>query len=669
MIVALTDCILKHSLFHHHRRDIAMAKGTVTQKIIDAHYVSGCREIGKPVAIRIDQTLTQDATGTMAYLELEAMKVPTVKTELSVSYVDHNMMQNGPENRNDHLYLQSVANAKGVRFSPPGNGICHQVHLERFGVPGKTLIGSDSHTPTGGGIGMLAIGAGGLDVALAMAGKPFHIPYPKVIGVKLLNQLSPWCAAKDVILHLLSILTTKGNVGSIVEYFGPGTASLTVPQRATITNMGAELGVTTSLFPADESTFRFLKAQQREASYTPLTADPDAQYDQVIEIDLAQIVPLAACPSSPDNIKTIESLVGTQVGQVIIGSCTNSSYRDLAMVAMTLKGRRVNPKVTLAIAPGSRQVLAMLSRNGMLADMISAGARILETGCGPCIGQGQSPADDTVTVRTFNRNFAGRTGTKGDQSYLVSPETAVAVALAGEFIDPRKLGITYPEVVEPEIFSVDDGMLQLPTLEGDIIRKRTIGQPPINTPLPENVNGTVVIKVGDKITTDHIMPAGIHLKLRSNIPAYSKVVFECFSEAGKPTFAERATAIRDAGGAGVIVARDSYGQGSSREHAAICPMSLGIKVVAAVAIERIHTANLINFGILPLMFENPSDYDAIEEQDKLEFLGLRQQLAVGAPVRATLVKTNGSKQEISFKHRLSEEDITIILAGGRLNLP
>ena len=645
-----------------------MAKGTVVQKIIEAHYVSGSRETGKPVAIRIDQTLTQDATGTMAYLELEAMQIPAVKTELSVSYVDHNMMQNGPENRNDHVYLQSVANAKGVRFSPPGNGICHQVHLERFGVPGKTLIGSDSHTPTGGGIGMLAIGAGGLDVALAMAGKPFRIPYPKVIGVKLINKLGPWCAAKDVILHLLSILTTKGNVGSIVEYFGPGVASLTVPQRATITNMGAELGVTTSVFPSDESTRKFLKAQQREADYVPLAADAGAEYDQVIEIDLAKVVPLAACPSSPDNIKPIEALAGTKVGQVIIGSCTNSSYRDLAMVAMTLKGRKVNPNLTLAIAPGSRQVLEMLSRNGMLADIIGAGARILETGCGPCIGQGQSPADDTVTVRTFNRNFAGRTGTKGDQSYLVSPETAVAVALTGEFTDPRKLGVEYPDVVEPEVFGINDSMIQLPTGTGEIVRKRTIGQPPVNTPLPDEIDGVVVIKVGDKITTDHIMPAGVHLKLRSNIPAYSKVVFECFTEPGRPSFAERAAAVRDSGKAGVIVGRDSYGQGSSREHAAICPMYLGVKVVAALAIERIHSANLINFGILPLMFENPADYDAIDEKDELRFTDLHKQLAVGAPVRAELVKENGQTQEIIFKHRLSDEDIRIILAGGMLNL-
>ena len=645
-----------------------MARGTVVQKIIEAHFVEGSRETGKPVAIRIDQTLTQDATGTMAYLELEAMNVPGVKTELSVSYVDHNMMQNGPENRNDHLYLQSVAAAKGVRFSPPGNGICHQVHLERFGVPGKTLIGSDSHTPTGGGIGMMAIGAGGLDVALAMAGKPFRIPYPKVIGVKLTGKLSPWCAAKDVILKLLSILTTKGNVGSVVEYFGPGVATLTVPQRATITNMGAELGVTTSLFPSDESTRVFLKAQDREKDFVPLAADPDAEYDQVIEIRLDEIEPLAACPSSPDNIKSVRELAGTKVGQVLIGSCTNSSYRDLAMVAMTLKGRRVSESVTLSIEPGSRQVLEMLARNGMLADIIASGARILETGCGPCIGQGQSPADDTVSVRTFNRNFAGRTGTKGDQAYLVSPETAVAIALTGEFTDPRTAGIEYPNVVEPEVFEINDNMIQLPGGSGEIVRKRTIGAPPVNQPLPDELDGVVVIKVGDKITTDHIMPAGIHLKHRSNIPVYAKVVFECFNEAGRPTFAERASAVRDSGKAGIIVGRDSYGQGSSREHAAICPMYLGVKVVAALAIERIHSANLVNFGIVPLVFANPADYDSIGENDSLVFHSLRGQLRPGEPVRGELTKADGTKKEIVFNHRLSAEDIRIILAGGMLNL-
>ncbi|MGN0848761.1 MAG: aconitate hydratase [Victivallaceae bacterium] len=649
-----------------------MAKGTLVQKIIDRHYVDGAKQQGAVVAIKIDQTLTQDATGTMAYLELEAMRQKKVATELSISYVDHNMMQNGPENRNDHLYLQSVAAAKGVKFSPPGNGICHQVHLERFGVPGKTLLGSDSHTPTGGGIGMMAIGAGGLDVARAMAGKPFRMIYPKVIGVKLSGKLNPWCAAKDVILHLLSILTTKGNVGTMVEYFGDGVLQLSVPQRATITNMGAELGVTTSIFPSDERTKQFLTAQGRGADFVPMTADPDAEYDRIIEIDLDKIQPLAACPSSPDNIKTIAELAGTKVGQVIIGSCTNSSFRDLAMVASVLKGRKVSPDVTLAIAPGSRQVLEMIARNGMLADMIAAGARILETGCGACIGQGQSPANGTISVRTFNRNFAGRTGTKGDQAYLVSPETAVATALKGEFCDPRTLDIEYPQISDPDSFLINDNMIQNPPENGEnveIIRKETIGQPPLNQPLPDTIDGSVIIKVGDKITTDHISPAGIHLKLRSNIPAYAKVVFECFTEPGKPSFAERAAAVRDAGRHGIIVGRESYGQGSSREHAAICPMFLGIKAVIAVAIERIHRANLVNFGIMPLEFDNPADYDLISEGDTIRIDECREQLSSMNGINASIIGADGKpKADIRLKGPTNPEDVQIILAGGMLNL-
>ncbi len=644
-----------------------MAHGTVVQKIIDAHYVSGSKVPGEPVAIKIDQTLTQDATGTMAYLELEAIGTEKVATEISLSYVDHNMMQNGPENRNDHLYLQSVAASKGVIFSPPGNGICHQLHIERFGLPGKTLIGSDSHTPTGGGIGMMAIGAGGLDVALAMAGKPFRIPYPKVIGVKLTGSLQPWCAAKDIILKLLSILTTKGNVGCIVEYFGEGVKTLTVPQRATITNMGAELGVTTSVFPSDETTLFWLKQQKREEGFVALAADSDAEYDRVIEIDLNELVPLAACPSSPDNIKTVAELAGKPVDQVLIGSCTNGGYRDLATVAMALKGKKISPNVTLGIAPGSRPVLEMLASNGMLADLVSAGARILEVGCGACIGQGQSPADGTITVRTFNRNFAGRSGTKGDQSYLVSPETAVATALTGVFTDPRTLGFDAPVPVEPETFVIEDSLLQMPCAGTEIIRKPTIGEPPLNQPMKNDIDGKVVIKVGDKITTDHIMPAGVHLKLRSNIPAYSKVVFECFTENGKPSFAERAAAVRDAGFAGVIVGRDSYGQGSSREHAAICPMYLGIKVVAALAIERIHRANLVNFGILPLLFDSVADYDAIAENDSIVIKDVHSQLGVGKDIVGKLVKADGSEKELKFHHTLSAEDIEIILAGGMLN--
>ncbi len=649
-----------------------MAKGTIVQKIIDTHYASGEKIPGQPISIRIDQTLTQDATGTMAYLELEAMGTSRVKTELSVSYVDHNMMQNGPENQNDHLYLQSVAAAKGVYFSRPGNGICHQVHLERFGVPGKTLLGSDSHTPTNGGIGMMAIGAGGLDVALAMAGKPFRMSYPKVIGVKLTGRLKPWVSAKDIILKMLSILTTKGNVGCMVEYFGPGVETLSVPERATITNMGAELGVTTSLFPSDERTKRFLEAQGRGASWTELKADENAEYDRVIEIDLKKLVPMAACPSSPDNIKTVAEISEIPVQQVIIGSCTNSSFQDLMLVAKMLKNRKIAKHVSFSIAPGSRQVLQMISENGALADMISAGARILETSCGACIGQGMSPANDAVTLRTFNRNFAGRTGTKGDKAYLVSPAVACAAALTGKFTDPRALGIKFPRIKEAPAFLIDDGMIIPPVSveeasKVEIVRKPTIGKPPVNTKLPDTINGEVVIKVGDKITTDHIMPAGIHLKHRSNIPEYAKVVFECFSEQGKPTFAQRAVAVRDTGKHGVIIGRESYGQGSSREHAAICPMYLGIKVLVAVSIERIHAANLVNFGILPLMFANPTDYNQLSQGDALKICEARNQLAVGKPVKAEIIKANGEKKSIELKHNLSADDILIILAGGCLN--
>ena len=644
-----------------------MAIGTVTQKIIDAHFISGKKEIGEQIAVKIDQTLTQDATGTMAYLELEAIGIDKVQAELSVSYIDHNMMQNGPENRNDHLYLQSVAASKGVLLSRAGNGICHQVHLERFGVPGQTLLGSDSHTPTNGGIGMMAIGAGGLDVAMAMAGKPFYIIYPKVIGIKLTGQLASWVSAKDVILKILEILTTKGNVGSIVEYFGPGLDKLSVPERATITNMGAELGVTTSLFPSDDKTKTFLDSQRRGDSWIELKADEDAEYDEVIELDLGQLIPRAACPSSPDNIKTIKELEGGVVEQVLIGSCTNSSYRDLMIVATALKGKTVHKDVSLGISPGSKQVLEMMAANGALADLIASGARILEVGCGACIGQGQSPSNDSITLRTFNRNFAGRSGTKGDQSYLVSPETAVAAALTGCFTDPRELGVPYPSIPEVDSFLINDSMIINPPEDGsgvEIIRKPTVGKPPENGPIPDNIDGTVVIKVEDKITTDHIMPAGIYLKLRSNIPEYSKVVFECFTEEGKPSFAERAQEVKDSGKHGVIVGRDSYGQGSSREHAAICPMYLGIKVVIAMAIERIHAANLVNFGIVPLLFNDPDDYDKIEEASGIEICEIRKQLEVDKTVVAKLA--DGS--EIKLKHTLSQDDIDIILAGGRLNV-
>ena len=641
-----------------------MARGTLTQKIIDAHFSGGSRVPGEKVSIRIDQTLTQDATGTMAYLELEAMKVPRVRTELSVSYVDHNMMQNGPENRNDHLYLQSVARSKGIVFSPPGNGICHQLHLERFGVPGRTMVGADSHTPTGGGLGMLAIGVGGLDAALAMAGESFTMAYPRVIGIRLTGRLRGWCAAKDVALKTLSILSSKGNVGCVAEYFGPGVETLAVPQRATIANMGAELGVTTTVFPSDEVTHDFLRRQGREECFAALAADADAEYDRVIEIDLDELAPLAACPSSPDAVKMVCELGGIQVDQVLLGSCTNGSYRDLAMAARALRGRRIAPGLTFGISPGSRQTLEMLCAEGLLGDLVAAGARILEIGCGPCIGQGQSPADGTVSVRTFNRNFSGRSGTRNDRVYLVSPETAVATALTGYLTDPNTLAFPHPEISEPERYLVDDAQIQKQFSPGtEIIRKPSIGEPPHNAPLPDELDGTVLIKVGDKITTDHIMPAGVYLKYRSNIPKYARAVFECFNEPGTPTFYERASALRDAGGYGVIVGGVSYGQGSSREHAAICPMYLGVKVVAVKSMERIHQANLINFGILPLFFADPEDYDRIGSGDHLEFSGLRGQLLSGGG-RVTAV-LNG--KTVRFTHPLSPDEVQVVLAGGRLN--
>jgi len=646
-----------------------MAAQNLVQKILASHLASGTLAAGEEIEIVIDQTLCQDATGTMAFLELEAMGVDRVKTELSVQYIDHNTSQNGPENQNDHLYLQSVCAAKGVHFSRPGNGICHQVHLERFGIPGKTLLGSDSHTPTGGGLGMLAIGAGGLDVAVAMAGEPFKLTCPRVVGIRLSGRLRPWVAAKDVILHVLSILGSKGNVGTVAEYFGPGVADLSVPERATITNMGAELGVTTSVFPSDEATRAFLAAQQRAGDWQPLAADPGAVYDRLIEIDLAALEPLAACPSNPGNIRTVADIGPIPVAQVVIGSCTNSSLKDLRLVANVLKGKRVHPNVSLGIAPGSRQVLEMLSREGHLADLIAAGCRLLESACGPCIGQGFSPANDTVSVRTFNRNFAGRTGTKNDQCYLVSPETAVATALTGVLTDPRTLDMACPAAAMPAEFLVDDSLVLPPAPRGrepQIVRKETIGEPPCCTAVPDDLDGEVLIVVEDKITTDHIMPAGTHLKLRSNIPKYARVVFECFNEPGKPSFAERGLAAKAAGRAGIIVAGESYGQGSSREHAAICPMYLGVRLVLARSIERIHAANLINFGIVPLLFRNPDDYAAIAPGDAVEIRSLRGQLVPGGTVAATLVKADGTRRDFALGNSMTERDIAMVLKGGRL---
>jgi aconitate hydratase len=646
---------------------------TLVNKILSRHLVEGELKTGEQIGIRIDQTLTQDATGTTAFLLYESMGLKPVKTDLSVSYVDHNMAGFGPENHNDHLYLQTVAAKAGVYHSRPGNGICHQVHLERFGKPGATLLGSDSHTPTGGGIGMLAIGAGGLDVAVAMAGGPFYLKCPKVLGVNLTGQLSDWVAAKDVILKMLSILTTKGNVGWVVEYHGEGAEKLSVPQRATITNMGAELGVTTSIFGSDEQTRKFLAAQKREKDYQPLVADPDAEYDHVIEINLAELEPMAACPSSPDNIKTINEIAGLETGQVVVGSCTNSSFADLMMVATVLKGRRINEMVEFAIAPGSREVLNMLADNGALSDMISAGARILESGCGPCIGQGFSPANGTVSLRTFNRNFAGRTGTKGDQAYLVSPETAVASALTGKITDPRELpelfGLQYPKIEMPAEFAINDNMIEVPLSEeaaakAEVLRGPTIVVPETPEPLPEKLAGEVLLKCGDKITTDHIMPAGTFLKLRSNVPEYAKVVFNCFNEEGKPTFAERALELKKKGTAGILVASESYGQGSSREHAALCPMYLGVRAVIAKSIERIHKANLINFCIVPIEFANPADYEKIEPGDELLIDGLLE--AVKGSNEAKIVKADGSL-EFTGRLELSDRDREILLSAGLLN--
>ncbi|MBT3278065.1 MAG: aconitate hydratase [Phycisphaerales bacterium] len=685
------------------------APKTLVEKILREHLVDGDYAVGNEIGIRIDQTLTQDATGTTSYLLLEAMDIPRVKTEASVSYVDHNMAQFGPENHNDHLYLQSVAAAKGVSFSRPGNGICHQVHLERFGAPGKTLLGSDSHTPTGGGMGMIAMGAGGLDVAVAMGGGAFYLTCPQVIGVELKGALQPWVAPKDIILKLLSVLTTRGNVGCMVEYFGDGLASLPAPARATVTNMGAELGVTTSVFPADEQTRAFLAAQGREDSFRSLTADAGASYGPItkklhvetdattianiqecctdvtigeanadgivavtfghVVIDLDALAPLAAGSPSPDNVRELSEIAGKKVSQVLIGSCTNSSFQDLMIVAETLRGRTVHPTVELGIAPGSKQVLTMLSNNGALAALVGAGARILESACGPCIGQGFSPAENTVSLRTVNRNFASRTGTTGDMVYLVSPEMAVAAALTGEVTDPRTLGIDCPNIPLPAAFDIDDNMLDAPLDETaaaqvEIIRGSTIVKPPAGDVLPDTLTGEVALHCGDKITTDHIMPAGALLKYRSNVPEYAKSVFNCFDAEGQPTFAERCLALKADGKASIIVAGDSYGQGSSREHAALCPMYLGVRVVIAKAIERIHQANLVNFAILPLTFASAADYDAIEQTDQLEIAGLAAAIASGETVTVQN-KTKGTSFECIVN--LAPRQREILTAGGLLN--
>ncbi|MGN1360398.1 MAG: aconitate hydratase [Kiritimatiellia bacterium] len=637
----------------------------IVEKILSAHLVSGTPTPGQEVAIRIDQTLTQDATGTMAYLQFESMGLERAKAELSVSYVDHNTVQIGFENADDHDYLASVAKRYGIIYSKTGNGICHQLHLERFGVPGKTLIGSDSHTPTGGGIGMIAIGAGGIDVAVAMGGGAFHINWPQVVRINLEGKLNPGVSAKDVILKVLERYGTKGNVGKIFEYGGPGVETLDVPSRATITNMGAELGVTSSVFPSDQTTRAFLRAQGREEAWTEIRADEGALYVETYTIDLNTLKPLAACPHSPGNIATIESLSGKKVNQVLIGSCTNSSYRDIKTVALMLKGKTVAPDVEVGIACGSRQVVKMLSDEGLLGDLIAAGCRLLENACGFCIGAHMSPGTNAVSLRTSNRNFEARSGTKSAQVYLVSPESAAAAALTGVFTDPRTMPV--PPVAQPERFALDDSMFLYRDTAGkgvpgtEIVRGPNIGQVPKGTPLPARIDGVATIKVGDKITTDHIMPAGARLKYRSNIPQYAKFVFENTA----PAFYSNATANRDTGKANIIVAGESYGQGSSREHAAMCPMYLGVKVVLAKSIERIHFANLVNFGILPLVFANPDDYETITQGDQLSIAELDKALAPDGNGLVTVTdQTTG--RTFTAQANLSARQRNIISKGGLL---
>ncbi len=636
-----------------------MGTTNLVRKILGTHLVEGEMAAGKEIAIRIDQTLIQDATGTMASLQFEAMGVPRVRTEVSVCYADHNTLQTGFENPDDHRFLQTLSAKYGIHFSRPGNGICHQVHLERFGVPGRTLLGADSHTTTGGGVGMIAIGAGGLDVAVAMGGGPFYLAMPKVVQVNLTGRLRPWVAAKDVILELLRIMTVKGGVGRIIEYAGPGVATLSVPERATITNMGAELGATTSVFPSDERTREFLKAQGREKDWVGLKADPGATYDETIEIDLSELEPLVAQPHMPDRVAKIKDVGPIKVDQVMIGSCTNSSYVDMMRVAAVLRGKTVHPTVSLAIAPGSKQVLTMLAQNGALADLIAAGARVLESACGPCVGVGFSPNSGGVSVRTNNRNFEGRSGTADAKIYLVSPESAAAAALTGVLTDPRELG-DYPEVSLPQSFLVNDNMVVPPTAESSdvaVLRGPNIAPLPLNTELPGTVEGTVLLKVGDNITTDHILPAGAKiLPLRSNIPKISEHVFEAVD----PTFVRRA---KEEGG-GLIVGGINYGQGSSREHAALAPMHLGVKAVVAKSFARIHRANLVNFGILPLTFVKEADYDAVAQGDRLTIE------EVGARVRAgDLLTVKNLTKGTSFeaRHGLSGREIDIVLAGGLLN--
>ena len=631
---------------------------TIAEKIIQAHLISGQMVTGQEIALKIDQTLTQDATGTMAYLEFETMGIPQVKTEFSIAYVDHNTLQCGFMNADDHQYLQTVAAKHGVRFSRPGNGICHQLHLERFGKPGKTLIGSDSHTPTGGGLGMLAFGAGGMDVAVAMGGGAYYINMPKMFKVELTGRLRPFVTAKDAALKLLEILSVKGGVGAIIEWGGEGVKTLTVTERATITNMGTELGATTSIFPSDEQTRIFLKAQGREADYTPLESDPDAHYDRVIPIDLSTLTPLIACPHSPDNVVEVSTLKDTKVDQVCIGSCTNSSLADMLKVAAILKGKTIAPGVNLSVSPGSRQVLSMLAACGALNDILASGARLLECACGPCIGMGFSPNSGGVSLRTFNRNFLGRSGTKDAQVYLVSPETAAASALTGYITDPTTLP-PIPDIRLPERFVIDDSSVLQPlppaeAAEAVVVRGPNIKPFPKGKPVGDEISAQLVLKVGDNITTDHIMPAGAKvLPYRSNIPKMSEFCFEVCD----PDFPARAKAA----GSGIILGGSNYGQGSSREHAALVPMYLGIRAVVTKSFARIHVANLINAGILPLTFENEADYDKFTQGDKLTISGILEGMDTGF---VTMKNKAGAQARLHCD--LTQRQKEILLAGGLL---
>ena len=642
-------------------------QGTLIQKILSDHLADGQLTPGSEIAIRIDQALTQDTTGPMVYLELEAMGIDRVALALVVSYIDHNTLQVGPNNQNDHLYIQSMAAKLGAKFSRPGNGICHQVHLERFSAPGQVLLGSDSHTPTAGGIGCLGIGAGGMDVALAITGEPFRLTCPPVIGVELTGKFPDWITAKDVILKLLSILTTVGNTGTAVEYLGPAAAELSVPERATITNMGAELGVTTSIFPSDDRTREFLSAQQRPQDFTELHADPGAAYDRLIKINLSELEPLVACPSSPGNVKTAAELSDVKVAQAWVGSCTNSSLRDLTVAADILKGRVIHPDVSMAVSPGSRQVYEMIAESGVLTDLITAGCRILESGCGPCIGIGFSPGSNVASIRSNNRNFANRSGSPNDNVYLASPEVVCASALTGRITDPRTLEIKYPQMHWPHKFIIDDRMIIDPPPPGtavEVLRAETIGKPPQLDPLPDKLTGQVVLAVGDKITTDHISPGGQYLKFRSKIEAISEVTFNQLNEPGQLTFAQRARQLKDAGQAAFIVAGKSYGQGSSREHAAICPRHLGVRMVIAESFERIHVANLINWGVIPATFTNPADLANFAAPDQLAASDVRAAITSAD----TLIIRNVTKDlDITVALDLNYLQRQTILAGGRLN--